>query len=88
MKYEFWFVVGSQDLYGEEVLKTVAQRAGEMAKEMSRKAKEFADTNFSSDAFASRVLEIYQDAIKNNYQKKRGLIKTLCHSLWDRFPLV
>ena len=36
MKYEFWFVVGSQDLYGEEVLKTVAQRAGEMAKEMSR----------------------------------------------------
>ena len=60
----------------------------EKAKEMSRKAKEFADTNFSSDAFASRVLEIYQDAIKNNYQKKRGLIKTLCHSLWDRFPLV
>ena len=36
MKYEFWFVVGSQDLYGEEVPKTVAQRAGEMAKEMSR----------------------------------------------------
>ena len=26
-KYNFWFVVGSQDLYGEEVLKTVAQRA-------------------------------------------------------------
>ena len=22
-KYEFWFVVGSQDLYGEDVLKTV-----------------------------------------------------------------
>ena len=28
MKYNFWFVVGSQDLYGEAVLKTVAQRAG------------------------------------------------------------
>ena len=24
MKYNFWFIVGSQDLYGEEVLKTVA----------------------------------------------------------------
>ena len=28
-KYEFWFVVGSQYLYGEEVLKTVAGRAAE-----------------------------------------------------------
>ena len=36
MKYNFWFVVGSQDLYGEEVLKTVAQRAEEMAAEMSK----------------------------------------------------
>ncbi len=25
--YEFWFVVGSQFLYGPEVLETVAQRA-------------------------------------------------------------
>ena len=24
--YEFWFVVGSQTLYGEEVLRTVAPR--------------------------------------------------------------
>ncbi len=36
MKYNFWFVVGSQDLYGKEVLKTVAERAAEMAKEMSK----------------------------------------------------
>ena len=36
MKYNFWFVVGSQDLYGEEVLKTVAERAAEMAAEMSK----------------------------------------------------
>ncbi len=33
--YEFWFVVGSQDLYGEEVLHTVAERAAEMAEKMS-----------------------------------------------------
>ena len=36
MAYQFWFVVGSQSLYGEEVLKTVAQRAEEMAREMSK----------------------------------------------------
>ena len=35
MKYNFWFVVGSQDLYGEDVLKTVAERAAEMAEKMS-----------------------------------------------------
>ena len=27
--YEFWFVVGSQFLYGPEVLDTVAKRAAE-----------------------------------------------------------
>ncbi len=32
---EFWFVVGSQSLYGAEVLDTVAARAGEMAEKMS-----------------------------------------------------
>ena len=34
---EFWFVVGSQDLYGQEVLDTVAARAKEMAEELSKK---------------------------------------------------
>ena len=37
MKYEFWFVVGSQFLYGDEVLKTVESRAKEMAEELSKK---------------------------------------------------
>ena len=34
--YSFWFVVGSQFLYGPEVLETVAQRAQEMAGELSQ----------------------------------------------------
>ena len=34
--YEFWFVVGSQFLYGPEVLKTVEQRAREMADKMNK----------------------------------------------------
>ncbi|MBR5451519.1 MAG: L-arabinose isomerase [Clostridia bacterium] len=37
MKYEFWFVVGSQFLYGDEVLETVEKRAKEMANELSGK---------------------------------------------------
>ena len=35
-KYEFWFVVGSQFLYGPEVLDTVAVRAAEMAEQMNK----------------------------------------------------
>lgn len=34
-KYEFWFVVGSQFLYGEDVLETVDKRAKEMAEKLS-----------------------------------------------------
>ena len=37
MKKEFWFLVGSQLLYGEQVLQTVADRAAEMAEYMSGK---------------------------------------------------
>lgn len=36
MKKEFWFIVGSQGLYGEEVLKIVDGRAREMAQELSK----------------------------------------------------
>lgn len=35
-KYEFWFVVGSQFLYGPETLETVETRAREMAEVLSR----------------------------------------------------
>ena len=34
-KYSFWFVVGSQFLYGPEVLEIVEARAKEMAEELS-----------------------------------------------------
>ena len=35
-QYQFWFIVGSQFLYGPEVLETVAQRAAEMAQTLSK----------------------------------------------------
>ena len=34
-KFEFWFIVGSQDLYGEETLRQVAANAKEMANEFA-----------------------------------------------------
>jgi len=36
-KREFWFIVGSQDLYGQEVLEIVDGRAREMAEELTKK---------------------------------------------------
>ncbi|MDR2900197.1 MAG: L-arabinose isomerase, partial [Treponema sp.] len=37
-KYEFWFIVGSQDLYGEETLKQVEANAKVMAAELAKDA--------------------------------------------------
>ena len=34
MKYNFWFIVGSQFLYGNEVLETVEKRSKEMAEKL------------------------------------------------------
>jgi len=37
-KFEFWFIVGSQDLYGDETLKQVAEHARIMADEFNKDA--------------------------------------------------
>ena len=34
-EYEFWFLVGSQFLYGPEVLETVSARAAEMTEQLN-----------------------------------------------------
>ena len=51
-QYEFWFVVGSQFLYGPEVLETVARRAAEMAR---RQARASAQAGAASQASAAEV---------------------------------
>ncbi len=51
--YEFWFIVGSQFLYGPEVLETVAERASKMAR------------SFDSDSnIPCRV--VYKGTVKTN----------------------
>ena len=76
MNYEFWFIVGSQDLYGEEVLKTVDARAKEMAEEMSRvlpyplKYKVTAKSN-------AEITETIKEA---NYRDECLGVVTWCHT--------
>lgn len=74
--YEFWFVVGSQLLYGEEVLKTVASRAQEMADHLSSKlpfAVKYKVTAKSSDEINSVIKEA-------NYDDNCAGIITWCHT--------
>ena len=76
MNSNFWFVVGSQDLYGEEVLKTVAQRAEEMAWEMSKRLPYpliYKVTAMSN----AQITEIVKEA---NYDDTCAGIITWCHT--------
>ncbi|NLU37094.1 MAG: L-arabinose isomerase [Clostridiales bacterium] len=52
-QYEFWFVVGSQFLYGKEVLEIVAERAVEMVQKMN-------------DSGLLPYKLVYKDTIKTN----------------------
>ena len=75
-KYNFWFVVGSQDLYGEEVLKTVAQRAAEMATKMSESLPYplvYKVTAMSN----AQITQIVKEA---NYDDTCAGIITWCHT--------
>lgn len=76
MNYNFWFVVGSQFLYGPEVLETVEERAKEMAQEMSKYLpfplvyKVTAKTN-------KEITDIVKEA---NYDDTCAGIITWCHT--------
>ena len=76
MKYSFWFVVGSQFLYGPEVLDTVAARAEEMAKKLSEVLpyplvyKVTAKTN-------KEIADVVKEA---NYDDSCAGIITWCHT--------
>ena len=75
-KYEFWFVVGSQFLYGPEVLETVAARAEEMARELSKVLpypvvyKVTAKTN-------GEITDVVKEA---NYRDACAGVITWCHT--------
>ncbi len=73
---QFWFVVGSQDLYGQEVLDTVAARAKEMADELSKKLPYplvYKVTGEKSD----QITRVIKEA---NYDDECLGIVTWCHT--------
>ena len=76
MKYEFWFVVGSQFLYGEEVLETVAARAKEMAEELS-KALPFPLVYKVTAKTNKEITDVVREA---NYVENCAGIITWCHT--------
>ena len=76
MKYEFWFVVGSQFLYGEEVLETVAARAKEMAEELS-KALPFPLVYKVTAKTNKEITDVVREA---NYAENCAGIITWCHT--------
>lgn len=76
MNYNFWFVVGSQDLYGQEVLDTVAKRAEEMAKEMS-KSLPYSLIYKVTAMSNSQITDIVKEA---NYDDTCAGIITWCHT--------
>ncbi len=74
--YEFWFVVGSQFLYGPEVLETVEARAKEMASELS-KALPFPLVYKVTAKTNKEITDIVKEA---NYDDNCCGIITWCHT--------
>ena len=76
MKKEFWFIAGSQDLYGQEVLEIVDKRAKEMAEKMSDSlpyALVYKVTAKTSAEIESTVKEA-------NYRDECAGVITWCHT--------
>jgi len=75
-KYTFWFVVGSQLLYGDEVLRTVDARAREMAEEMSRELPFPLEYKVTAKS-AAEISDIVREA---NFDPACAGIITWCHT--------
>ena len=76
--YEFWFVVGSQYLYGPEVLETVAARAQEMADKLSASAVIPCKVVYKVTAKTNKeISDVVREA--NHDEKCAGII-TWCHT--------
>ncbi len=77
-KTEFWFVVGSQFLYGDEVLTTVAKRAEEMAKLLNDSGNLPCKLVYKITAKTNaEITEVIKQA---NYDDNCAGIITWCHT--------
>ena len=77
-QYEFWFVVGSQFLYGPQVLETVAKRAAEMADALNASGNLPCKLVYKVTAKTNKeITDIVREA---NYDEKCAGIITWCHT--------
>ena len=77
-QYEFWFVVGSQFLYGPQVLETVAARAAEMADALNASGTLPCKLVYKVTAKTNKeITDIVREA---NYDEKCAGIITWCHT--------
>ena len=77
-QYEFWFLVGSQFLYGTKVLDTVAARAAEMAEKMNASGK--LPYKLVYKATMKTNQEITDMIREANYSKACAGVVTWCHT--------
>lgn len=77
--YEFWFVVGSQFLYGPEVLETVANRAAEMTEVLNASGNLPCKLVYKVTAKTNKeIADVVREA---NYDPHCAGIITWCHNL-------
>ena len=76
--YEFWFVVGSQFLYGPEVLETVAARAQEMSDKLNASGNLPCKLVYKVTAKTNQeISDVVREA---NHDPKCAGIITWCHT--------
>ncbi len=76
--YEFWFVVGSQFLYGPEVLETVANRAAEMVEKMNASGNLPCKLVYKVTAKTNKeITDVVREA---NYAENCAGVITWCHT--------
>lgn len=73
---EFWFIVGSQELYGQEVLDIVADRAREMAEKLSQVLPYPLRYKITAKS-SSEITKVIKEA---NYDDVCAGIVTWCHT--------
>ena len=78
MKKQFWLLVGSQTLYGNEVLSTVDNRAKEMTEFLNKSEKLSYELIYKGTAKSnSEISDVIRDA---NFDKNCAGIITWCHT--------
>lgn len=78
MKRSFWLLVGSQTLYGEEVLKTINERAEEMATYLNKSGKLPYELVYKKTAKSNEeITDVIREA---NYDRECTGIITWCHT--------